>query len=201
MVILISITLRYSQCPNSYWKSELLSEMEIRFSNFCLTAQPHLPMRTFCKISMNTGSDCRWTWVSSKLICTHFSHAGLWKQKRTPFWSVSRITGGSCKKSPHRINCSPPNGLLFPLTARATRSSFCEQQGHLCEGFCLKRFKKIMKNVRMPVSSWSFFLIHGLDIYLRWENKKFVQNINKKSGHLGDLEGDGKKDLKLIKWK
>jgi hypothetical protein len=82
-------------------------------------------MRTFCKISINTGSDCRWTWVSSKLTCTQRSHAGLWKQKRTSFWSVSFVTGGSCRKSPQRINCSPPNGRSFPLTARATRSIFC----------------------------------------------------------------------------
>lgn len=127
-------------------------------NNFCLaeTKHAHLPIRTFCKISMNTGSDCRWTWFNSKLTCTHRSHAGLWKQKRAPFWSISRVTGGSCKKSPHKINCSPPNGRSFPLTARATRSSFCNSTS---QGMCLNRLGKDKEFMKI----WSFVLIHGLD--------------------------------------
>jgi hypothetical protein len=141
------------------------------FLNFlCLaeTKHAHLPIRTFCKISMNTGSDCRWTWFNSKLTCTHRSHAGLWKQKRAPFWSISRLTGGSCKKSPQRINCSPPNGRSFPLTARATRSSFCNS---IPQGMCLNGLGKVIKKFR---TVWSSILIHGLDTHLTCRRKQSI---------------------------
>jgi hypothetical protein len=58
MAILISVTLQYSWWPKSYWKSELLCELEVHVPNFCLTAQSHLPICTFCKIwtTLWTGS-------------------------------------------------------------------------------------------------------------------------------------------------
>lgn len=48
-----------------------------------------------------------------------------WKQNF--FFSACFTTGGSCKKSPDKINWIPPKGISFFLTARATASSLSKK--------------------------------------------------------------------------
>ena len=85
-------------------------------------AGEHTPMRTGPSRLMNASSPCWRTMVRSSIVSTCAArHAAAWKAKPAPEFPSD--TGGSCRKSPQKRSCIPPNVRGSPRTARAMASS------------------------------------------------------------------------------
>lgn len=84
-------------------------------------ASVHSPNLTwFSKLTNWRSPACLTTSVSSTVWILHRVHAADSKTNLEP--NLPRLTGGSWKKSPQRINWSPPNGRGSIRTVRAISS-------------------------------------------------------------------------------
>lgn len=77
---------------------------------------------------MKNSSFCLWIFFSSKVVKRQSCQACVWKQNlASDLFLSSNLyfeTGGSWKKSPHKINWIPPKGFSFLRTLLATSSIF-----------------------------------------------------------------------------
>ncbi|KAF8912954.1 hypothetical protein CPB84DRAFT_1759996 [Gymnopilus junonius] len=94
-----------------------------------------MPWRMLVRMSMKSESCWRKTCVRKIGFEIHLDHALASKAWTAGLrcWYVLSGTGGSWKKSPHNINCIPPNGAELLLTTRAIYSSLSNSSPSIIE--------------------------------------------------------------------
>mmetsp|Transcript_26524 Transcript_26524/g.66715 ORF Transcript_26524/g.66715 Transcript_26524/m.66715 type:complete len:305 (-) Transcript_26524:124-1038(-) len=117
-------------------RSPLPSQATSRSRNKRSDSAESSPKRTSFRTRQKASSPfCLKTSVSSKVLVTVRRHAATSKQKGRGAEGSARQeslgefraqTGGSCRKSPVRTSCKPPNGSSQPRTARASTSSLAK---------------------------------------------------------------------------